>query len=118
MLMDGPHKKLASKVNKILPQQKKRLLASNIQHRNVDPLFFIAILSIACMPCTHAKPLQGPLNDIDTAIYVPVSAIEMLGNAYQEYDGAKSGVDYANGAVDDTPVKASKRDVSTDIRYY
>ena len=93
MSIDGSSlRNLASNVNKIQKQQQ---------------VFFIALLSIACMSCIHAKP------------YIPPPPLGMFGSTYQQYDGsaAKFDVENADGVVEDTPVEGIKPDVSTPVGY-
>ena len=97
------HKNLSSNVNKILLQQK---------------VFCIALLSIACISCTHARAYQDRnINPINWANYIAPSPLDMSGDAYQQHDGANADVEHTDGEVEDTPMKGNKPDVSTLVRY-
>ena len=125
MSAGGSHKNLGSKVNKMIPQQRKRSLAFIVKRSNVYPLFYIAFLFIAWLSCTHSKAFQAPFQRFNSfnrvfplqssfTVYVNTKPFGFISKLN---DGENSDVDHTDGVVEDTPVKGSNPDVSTAVGY-
>lgn len=98
MLVNRSNKNLASNLNKILPQQR---------------VLFFALLSIACLSGTHAKPYpKDRFKNINWANYVAPSPLEMSAGAQQQYDGTNPD-EYTDGLIEDTEVKRNELEVKT-----